>query len=234
MFEKVIIYLKVLRFVLIIPLLLLILPGIFKQFEKSFIAKKHIVVNIPKVNKNELKFRDFEKMQAANMNAYGKTDDKSNGWFVSSNLPQKNHLENSDSSLKLFLEEEVFEIDKDNYVYQNLYLINNTGEKICLNAQDSRLYIKLLAKDFLGRWLPIEYIPSSWCGNSYHTVCLEDQNLWKFRSNNFKGRYRTDLKYVLLLKNGEIFSNVFSGYVNTGQFLSKETYLPVSLMDPYN
>lgn len=47
-----------------------------------------------------------------------------------------------------------------------MYVVNNTTNKITFNAQDSRLYMKMQAKDSAGEWKDIEYLPSSWCGNS--------------------------------------------------------------------
>ena len=58
-----------------------------------------------------------------------------------------------------------------------LVLVNPTGKAIPFPASDGRLSILQEALDASGVWKPIEYLPSSWCGNSYHRVFLGPDEL---------------------------------------------------------
>src|SRR5262245_6692039 len=57
------------------------------------------------------------------------------------------------------------------YRGQAVVVRNNGPDTIFFPAQDSRLYVK--AQVLRGSsFKDIEYFPSSWCGNSYHTLFL--------------------------------------------------------------
>lgn len=128
-----------------------------------------------------------------------------------------------------------------------VYVANNTRKKIQFNAQDSRLYMKVQALDPQGQWRDIEYLPGSWCGNSYHTLSLEPKTYWRFVTplyeGDFKTRLRIELKYIDPSDPGEegqerkeltIYSNEYEGSINPGQFWRKGGYNRRGLMDPYN
>jgi hypothetical protein len=138
-----------------------------------------------------------------------------------------------------------------------VYVANTTGDTICFNAQDSRLYMKTQARDAQGKWRDIEYLPSSWCGNSYHTVELPDNHYWSFSAPAYEGILPTKLRIELTYtdptdtvdftgrKNVSdrvyrkkrqlvVYSNEFDGAVNPAQFWRKPHYSPAGLMDPYN
>lgn len=115
-----------------------------------------------------------------------------------------------------------------------LVLVNPTGETVAFDAQDSRLSIQQEARDEGGAWRPIESLPSSWCGNSYHRVMLGSDEFWEFAALRFRGSFATELRFRMVLRDGsELVSNVFVGSVNPEQFSVPQTYQPAGLMDPY-
>jgi hypothetical protein len=121
-----------------------------------------------------------------------------------------------------------------------LYISNTLSDTIFFDAQDSRLNMILQAKDKDGKWKDIEYLPSSWCGNSYHMVYLPPNNYWRFIIPVYDGKVKTQLRAVLSYKSsieGDeqiIYSNEFSGSINPGQFSRIPSYKPGGIMDPYN
>jgi hypothetical protein len=138
-----------------------------------------------------------------------------------------------------------------------VYVANSTADTIRFNAQDSRLYMKMQAKDPEGIWRDIEYLPSSWCGNSYHHVSLPENHYWTFVAPVYDGvfptKLRIELKYVdptdevdLKLRKRYydwayrnkrellIYSNEFEGSINPAQFWRRPQYTPGGIMDPYN
>ena len=118
-------------------------------------------------------------------------------------------------------------------------LINGTNEPAGFSASDSRLYIVQEALDRRGQWKPIEYLPSSWCGNSYHTVFLGPNEYWEFAAARYTGKFKTRLRFRLDWQKSEtekitIYSNEFEGSVNAHQFTIQQGHNPTSIMDPYN
>jgi hypothetical protein len=113
------------------------------------------------------------------------------------------------------------------YKGMKLLLINASGKKAVFPAQDSRLYIIQEAKDEDGEWRPIEYLPSSWCGNSYHQVFLGSREYWTFVVPRYTGSFKTRLRFKL---EGDepIYSNEFEGSINKEQFSIKQGYTPTS------
>lgn len=117
-------------------------------------------------------------------------------------------------------------------------LVNTTPETLALSASDSRVEIIQEAQDVTGEWRPIDYLPSSWCGNSYHHVFLEQNQYWEFVAAEFTGTLKTKLRFRLsgLIANADrvIYSNQFDGMINPEQFSVKREYHPQGLMDPYD
>jgi hypothetical protein len=107
-------------------------------------------------------------------------------------------------------------------------------------AQDSRLYMNMQALDAQNNWRDIEYLPSSWCGNSYHTTALDPQHFWQFAMPVFKGIMQTRIRLKLRIqredtkKQNEFYSNEVKASINPAQFWRKEDYYPNGIMDPYN
>ena len=122
------------------------------------------------------------------------------------------------------------------YLGGKLYIINSTDTAMTFEAQDSRLYCNLQALNKKSIWEDIEYLPSSWCGNSYHKVILGKSEFWEFTIPIYQGDYQTKLRYKLIKnkKGTAFYSNTFEGRINSSQFIGeKEGYTPQDIMDPY-
>lgn len=169
------------------------------------------------------------------------TDD-SGGWSTSSNRPQKvSENQFPDNAFTVMIDTLKVDTFATKYSGFKLFISNTTRATITFNAQDSRLYLKLQAQDKNGEWRDIEYLPNSWCGNSYHTVELEPNAFWSFTIPNYRGEFQTKIRAELKFidkanpeKDKLIYSNIINGSVNPGQFWNKRTYFPGGLMDPYN
>lgn len=119
------------------------------------------------------------------------------------------------------------------YKGMRLLLINATSKQVAFPASDSRLPIIQEARDEHGEWRPIEYLPSSWCGNSYHRIFLGSNEYWVFAAPRYTGRFKTKLRFKLEGKN-PLYSDEFEGRINKEQFSIKRGHTPTDIMDPYN
>ncbi len=164
------------------------------------------------------------------------------GWGGSNNIFQKNNdvtkLENE--KFEVYVDSEIKDIYKKEYKGIKLFVRNNSKDTIFFDAQDSRLDLKIQAKDKKGKWRDIEYSPNSWCGNSYHSLFLPFNHFWEFTIPVYEGEFQTELraklsyKKTLEGKEKSIYSNTFKGSINPAQFWRKQTYYSKGLMDPYN
>ena len=171
-----------------------------------------------------------------------KDSDDSGGWAVSPNVPTKikgNRFQKN--SFAITIDTNATATFANDHLGFKLFISNTTADTVKFNAQDSRLYLKLQAQDNNGDWRDIEYLPSSWCGNSYHKIQLEPGSYWNFTipkySGEFQTKIRAELKYIYKDKartDKVIYSNIIEGSINPGQFWNKRTYYPGGLMDPYN
>ena len=100
--------------------------------------------------------------------------------------------------------------------------------------------MKMQALDKDNNWRDIEYLPDSWCGNSYHLLTLEPGAYWKFVIPNFDGEMRTKLRiqpqYIDRTdpkKDRLLYSNIIDGEINPAQLWNKRPYYPQGIMDPY-
>lgn len=127
-------------------------------------------------------------------------------------------------------------------VYRGMKMViaNTSSDTVFFNAQDGDIAMNLQALNSLGQWVDIEYVPNSWCGNSYHTVFLAPNELWDYNIPAFQGaiktRIRTQLKYTKSFDQqvpDVLYSNEIDGHVNPGQFWNKRHYTPAGIMDPY-
>lgn len=122
-----------------------------------------------------------------------------------------------------------------------LYIINDSKSKVYFPAENSRIEMIIQAKNRKGEWQDIEYLPHSWCGNSYHTLYLPPKHYWEFSVPKFEGSFTTKLRAKLWCKTESdqkeediIYSNEISGSVNPAQFWRKREYFPQGIMDSYN
>jgi len=123
-----------------------------------------------------------------------------------------------------------FESIEGNYEGLTLVFANPTDKDFKMSASDSRLSIVMQAKIEGEDWRNIEYLPGSWCGNSYHIVTLPANKAWVFIAPIYTGMIKAKLRFVL----GKITSNEFMGSINKEQFTIKQGHIPTSIMDPYD
>lgn len=203
--------------------------------------------NIPN---NSLKTLNIDFMNRGYFYAYSEPDSEDIGGFRGSlNLPQLVDSNDTFQSNNVSINVNLDKQDTISGIYKGfkVYVVNNSQNNIDFNAQDSRLYMKVQAQNILGQWRDIEYLPSSWCGNSYHTLTLEKKNFWTFSTPKYEGEFKTkfriELKYIDpsgKSKKGKekkeitIYSNEYEGSVNPGQFWNKREYYSNDIMDPYN
>lgn len=102
-----------------------------------------------------------------------------------------------------------------------LYLTNKTDSTIKLGTIDGTLPI--IAQVFHdNEWQNIEYLYSSWCGNSYYDVKLYKDEFWSFDIPKYSGEYSTKLRYIMHLdEQRAIFSNEIEICFNLSQLVNK-------------
>jgi hypothetical protein len=131
----------------------------------------------------------------------------------------------------------------------SVFIVNSTSDTTFFNTQDNRLYMQMQAQDKTGKWVDIEYLPSSWCGNSYYGTSLWPDHYWSFAAPVYEGCMKTKFRIKLQVVNQGakknswgnarkedehiMYSNEFAGSVNPGQFWRKRRYSPTGIMDPY-
>ena len=113
-------------------------------------------------------------------------------------------------------------------------LANGTGETIAFSASDSRLRIIREAIGIDGQWQPIEYLPSSSCGNSHHRLFLPSGQYWSFSAPVYQGSFHTRMRFTLLgsREREEIHSEEFEGFIHLEQFTKGPPPSRTSIMDP--
>ncbi len=166
-----------------------------------------------------------------------KNAEPSNGEAHSENSPKKIDEFFPRNGFYLTINQNDFSRIDSTFIGCKLYLVNTTDSLVTLNASDSRLYIVAEALNHRNKWTPISYLPSSGCGNSYHTVKLDKDEYWNFVIPIFKGAIKTKLRYVLLLdKDNKMISNEIVAHLNSGQFdkEKKQGHQGYNIMDPYN
>jgi hypothetical protein len=158
------------------------------------------------------------------------------GFGGSDNLPASLDRDVPPNAVSLIaLPEELVPFDRSQRGFR-VILANTTERRVAFAASDSRLRIVREALSPEGEWKAIEYLPSSWCGNSYHEVFLPPGHSWSFSAPVYAGAIETRMRFVLRgSSEGEaIYSNEFPGAVNKEQFSIRQGHTPTSLMDPYN
>ena len=161
----------------------------------------------------------------------------SNGEAHSYNLPKQIDKEFPRHGFYLVINQNEFIKIDSNKLGCKLYLVNTSDSVVTLNASDSRLYIIAEALNEDNVWVPITYLLSSWCGNSYHTVVLDKDEFWEFDIPVFKGKFKTKIRYTLTInKEKKICSNEIDAYINKEQLDPKKQqgYSRQNLMDPYD
>ena len=115
-----------------------------------------------------------------------------------------------------------------------LFMVNKSDTLVELRASDSRLNV-IAEVYYQNKWQPIEYLPRSGCGNSYHSVYLKQDEYWSFDIPKFAGKIKVQLRYSLALGGDRfIYSNVIDAQINPGQLSKPQGHKPRGIMDPYN
>jgi hypothetical protein len=141
------------------------------------------------------------------------------GYGTSDNFPQKvaDKTPGSEGQITLV----AFPADlvpvKGEFRAFRLLLINRGKSEAAFAACDSRLKIICEARDQGGDWKPIENLPTSFCGNSYHSAYLPPGHYWEFRAPVYFGSMKTKLRYHLQAK-VPIYSNEFDGNIEPVDF----------------
>lgn len=114
---------------------------------------------------------------------------------------------------------------------------NASHKPLMFNAQDSRLAIVQEALDPHATWQPIEYLPSSWCGNSYHRLELPARSYWEFTAPHYDGDFTTRLRIRVQIDDGDdthfTYSDEFPARINRAQFTNEQGHTATNIMDPY-
>ncbi|HZG00073.1 MAG TPA: hypothetical protein VEY71_03680 [Chitinophagales bacterium] len=164
-------------------------------------------------------------------------DSQALGGFGRSGNPPK-QLGTTSSAKKdgiyLFVDTTKHAVFAEKYNGYKLFLVNGSNDVVQLPASDSRLSV--VAEAFINsKWQPVEYLPRSWCGNSYHRVYLKPDQYWEFDIPRYSGKIKTQLRYKLTLDTDKhLYSNVFSGSVNKNQLFQKQGHNATSILDPYD
>lgn len=128
---------------------------------------------------------------------------------------------------------------KEYFAGVTLYLVNSSAQPMLIEVQDSRLDLKIQALDKHGNWKDIQYLLNSWCGNSYYNVSLHPGYYYSFAMPLYKGSFKTKLRAELTyldpikMEPIKLYSNIFDGSVNLGQFWRQQSYISTNIMDPY-
>ncbi|MFN3404370.1 MAG: hypothetical protein ACK40G_09780 [Cytophagaceae bacterium] len=155
------------------------------------------------------------------------------GFGQSGPLPERNHGSFNNPGFYIFIDTTSFIPFQEKFKGFHLYIINNSDSLVKLNASDSRL--SLFAEAFVyGHWSAIEYLPKSFCGNSFHRVYLPHGKYWKVNIPKYSGKIPVKIRYKLVGTWGNTYSNEYSGSINKSQLkLVKEGHKPTGIMDPY-
>jgi hypothetical protein len=112
-------------------------------------------------------------------------------------------------------------------------LVNQTDDLLAFAACDSRLAIVQEAQAANGIWKPVDELPKTHCGNSYHRVFLPPNRFWAFPAPRYAGTIPTKLRFSMQLADGSrLHSNVFDGSINQGQFTAARTDDITAKSDP--
>lgn len=166
--------------------------------------------------------------------------------LVSGKLPQRLRGLNLDSLNLRTNPVQVYAFDDHDSTAIKVYVANH-GDSACqMDAQDLRLYLVMEARrNEREEWTPIELLPNSWCGNSYHAVDLPARSYWSFSVERYKGDTPVECRMKLTIRTESdpettegsrpriIYSNVFQLSINPAQFWRNETYTPTNVMDPH-
>lgn len=135
------------------------------------------------------------------------------------NFPRKQKLP-SPTKLIFKIDTTDLTVFSDRYFAYKLFLINTAKYTLNIPVQDGRVTIIQQAINKNGEWQDIENFINSWCGVGYRTVHLMPLEYLIFPTPIYRGNFKTKLRFKLKLDKKEIYSNIFMGQINLGQFLN--------------
>lgn len=188
-----------------------------------------------------------EKEEKSNVLRNLNTDNMETGKFYSFSKSKKiTNMTFKTSTLSVYVEQ------NNQYSYHNIYngykvyVYNNDKNNIEFRTKDDRLYMKVQALNDNGIWNDIEYLPNSFCGNSYHILTLKKNNFWEFIAPKYEGEIKTKLRIELKYldpnsksknnydkKEITIYSNEFEGSINPAQYWNKEYELKNGIVEQF-
>jgi hypothetical protein len=174
--------------------------------------------------------------------AYAAQSDGLGGNATSDNFPQpiadiRDIITRTDGLhvLALVNEPRTFATKYDGF---RVIVANASSSSIQFGAQDARLAMVHEAVDPSGNWAAIEYLPSSWCGNSYHTLTLPPHTYWDFTAPHYDGDFATRLRIRVDVRDGDTsrstYSDAFPGRISRAQLTQKQGHTATNIMDPYD
>ena len=117
------------------------------------------------------------------------------------------------------------------YAGYELTVANTTADTVLFDVKDSCLFANMQAQDEHGRWQDIEYMPYTFCGNSYSRHLLPPGQQWAFTVPAYAGSQPTRLRLKLTINmtydpatERVVYSNEVLGSINPGQFWRKRGY----------
>ena len=216
----------------------------------SYLNKKGRIIWQIKDKQVQLSFCNIDFMQSAYFDAGSERyEHETLGYAKSGNKAKKINTLNEKTIQKglHILVKEATQKDtfQECYWGRKVIVYNNTQKQFLFSALDSRLDMVVQAINSKGQWQDIEYLPSSFCGNSHHILTLHQQEFWEFITPEYRGCISTRLRIKLTYissgineprskrKEEVVYSNEYSGNINPAQFWRKEEYFRSGIMDPY-
>jgi hypothetical protein len=200
-------------------------------------------------------FHASSKVDKFDIGGFGKSDNQAKKLNPRMGFPQK--------PLSVWIDTSNLVQTPDMHNVYNMYVVNRSGKEAKFPAQDSRLDLKIQALDASGQWRDIIFLPRSDCGNSFHTLTLDNKEYWNFKVFRYEGVFKTKIRAALTYyelksvqgsktvkldallpgykmkvrkrepKTLEIYSNTVEMSINPAQFWRVESYYPQGIMDPY-
>lgn len=174
---------------------------------------------------DKLKPAAFDSMRHGSCHAGNKASDPKaiGGYGASTNFPKPLPKGEKLRGKKLYLEitgKEDAEFP-GKFEGMEIRLVNGGAKTASISASDSRLSLVQEAKDADGEWKPVESLPRTFCGNSYHHVYLKPEHFWSFVVPKYSGPVKTKLRLRLTVDSKtSIVSDSFAGSIHPGQFIS--------------
>jgi hypothetical protein len=151
-------------------------------------------------------------------------------------------LEFRDGQLSIILKKsdvDTFAQKGNKYYGSKLYIANNTDTNILFASTCHSLCIMMQALSPDNQWVDIEFPNHYWCCLESGPTVLNPHNYWTIIVPNYEGSIETKLRLkVVHIKNisgmytkyekrneDTLYSNVFEGSINPGQFYSKKNRL---------